>query len=574
MQAGEGRPASGLTSECCSGRRVPPVTIDREARDRRLERERGREAVGDDDASPRSARSTRAWATASAVEPTSRNTLAPAGSEAAAATADRALRRGAAAGRVFERRLAGRRWTTGIAPPCTRRMRPSRLERARSARTVTSLTPNRAARDADGEGSRPREPRPRSDPGGSRVGGWPSVLLSMLLAETKADFRYRNAMSSGIRRTPTRARRRARAHLLRRRRHDPRPRARRRRPRARPAPETATMRQDVLTGEWISIAAARQNRVFLPPADRDPLAPQTPENPSESRRLRRRRVREPLPLVRSRRSASAEASRLTEARPRAHPHRGRALRGRLLQPRARGARSARRPSAARAPSSRRGPIAPPRSRRCPASSRSSRSRTAARQIGVTLHHPHGQIYAYPYVTPRTTQHAGRRRHAPRPTCSSASSTSSARGERVVLSGEHWTAFVPFAARWPIEVHLLPHRHVPDFAATTDEERDELAALYLRLLRGVDALYDTPTPVHRRLAPGAGPRRAGRHPAAPAAHLAAPRRRQAQVPGRIRSGDGRLDRRHPARDAGRRNSERRSPAYERLPRRALGVTSST
>ena len=41
--------------------------------------------------------------------------------------------------------------------------------------------------------------------------------------------------------------------------------------------------------------------------------------------------------------------------------------------------------------------------------------------------------------------------------------------------------------------MLPHRHVPDFSETTDDERDELAVLYLRLLRGVDALYDTPTP---------------------------------------------------------------------------------
>src|SRR5690606_10324061 len=48
-----------------------------------------------------------------------------------------------------------------------------------------------------------------------------------------------------------------------------------------PRPETATMRQDVLTGEWVSIAAARQNRVFLPPADADPLAPASPTNPSE-----------------------------------------------------------------------------------------------------------------------------------------------------------------------------------------------------------------------------------------------------------------------------------------------------
>ena len=48
-----------------------------------------------------------------------------------------------------------------------------------------------------------------------------------------------------------------------------------------PRPETASMRQDVLTGDWITVAAARQNRVFLPPADQDPLAPQSPGNPSE-----------------------------------------------------------------------------------------------------------------------------------------------------------------------------------------------------------------------------------------------------------------------------------------------------
>ncbi len=41
------------------------------------------------------------------------------------------------------------------------------------------------------------------------------------------------------------------------------------------------MRQDPLTGEWIAIAAARQNRVVMPPAGLDPLAPQAPGNPSE-----------------------------------------------------------------------------------------------------------------------------------------------------------------------------------------------------------------------------------------------------------------------------------------------------
>ncbi len=63
----------------------------------------------------------------------------------------------------------------------------------------------------------------------------------------------------------------------------------------------------------------------------------------------------------------------------------------------------------------------------------------------------------------------------------------------MLRGEHFTAFVPFAARWPVEIHLLPHRHVPDLAETTEAERDELATMYLELLQGMDRLYDTPTP---------------------------------------------------------------------------------
>ena len=128
-------------------------------------------------------------------------------------------------------------------------------------------------------------------------------------------------------------------------------------------------------------------------------------------------------------------------------------------------------------------------------------------IGVTLPTRTGRS-----TRTRTSRRARRRlldvdRARGRPTCSRASSSSSSASERVILAGEHWTAFVPFAARWPLEVHLLPHRHVPDFAETTDAERDELAPLYLRLLRGVDALYDTPTPVHRGVAPGAGARAA-------------------------------------------------------------------
>jgi UDPglucose--hexose-1-phosphate uridylyltransferase len=66
-------------------------------------------------------------------------------------------------------------------------------------------------------------------------------------------------------------------------------------------------------------------------------------------------------------------------------------------------------------------------------------------------------------------------------------------ERIVTRGEHWTAFVPSAARWPVEVHLYPNTQVPDLASLDDAARDELSVVYLDLLRRLDALYDVSMP---------------------------------------------------------------------------------
>jgi len=51
--------------------------------------------------------------------------------------------------------------------------------------------------------------------------------------------------------------------------------------------------------------------------------------------------------------------------------------------------------------------------------------------------------------------------------------------------------VPFAARWPVEVHLVPNRDVPDLVALDCDERDELAEVYLDLLRRLDRYYEGP-----------------------------------------------------------------------------------
>lgn len=115
------------------------------------------------------------------------------------------------------------------------------------------------------------------------------------------------------------------------------------------------------------------------------------------------------------------------------------------------------------------------------------------EIGVTLHHPHGQIYAYPFVTPRTEalliQAERHRRATDSSLLADVLDAERRAGTRLVLSGTHWSAYVPAAARWPVEVHLAPHRDVPDLAALDSSERDELAHVYLELLIRLDRYYE-------------------------------------------------------------------------------------
>jgi UDPglucose--hexose-1-phosphate uridylyltransferase len=119
------------------------------------------------------------------------------------------------------------------------------------------------------------------------------------------------------------------------------------------------------------------------------------------------------------------------------------------------------------------------------------------EIGVTLHHPHGQVYAYPFVPPRmqrALRSAGRhRRRTGGCLFCDLAAGEQAGGERVVASSERFVAFVPWAPRWPFEVHVYPRRHAPDLPALTEDERDELVVLHADVLRRFDGLFDRPAP---------------------------------------------------------------------------------
>jgi len=260
-------------------------------------------------------------------------------------------------------------------------------------------------------------------------------------------------------------------------------------------PPTASMRQDPLSGEWVSIASARQNRVFLPPANLDPLAPSTPENPSEVPSNYDVAVFEnkspsfgPLLTDPNAPAGLAELSEVGLGRTRTSVGRCEVV---CFSPENEGSFASLSVTRARtvieAWAERTHVLS-----QLPGIEQVFPFENRGEAIGVTLRHPHGQIYSYPYVTPRT-QRVIASIETYGPTLFADVLASEQEADRVIIRGEHWTAFVPFAARWPIEVHMLPHRQVPDFAATTLAERDELAVLYRRLLRGIDAIYSTPTP---------------------------------------------------------------------------------
>ncbi|WP_020576942.1 galactose-1-phosphate uridylyltransferase [Actinopolymorpha alba] len=253
------------------------------------------------------------------------------------------------------------------------------------------------------------------------------------------------------------------------------------------------LRYDAVMDEWVALASHRQTRTFLPPADQCPLCPSRPGRPSE--------------IPASAYDVAVFENRFPSLSMDAPAVVGPTVDGAEL--------FARRPGIGRCEvvcftsdhGTSFGSLTPSRVRTVmeawvdrtlelsdlPGVEQVFCFENRGEEIGVTLHHPHGQIYGYPFVTPRTQRmlasaeaYAGRTSRNLFEDVLAAERTA---GVRVVAETEYWTAFVPAAARWPVEVHLYPRRRVPDLPALTDAERDDFGPLYLRLLRACDRYFD-------------------------------------------------------------------------------------
>jgi UDPglucose--hexose-1-phosphate uridylyltransferase len=113
------------------------------------------------------------------------------------------------------------------------------------------------------------------------------------------------------------------------------------------------------------------------------------------------------------------------------------------------------------------------------------------QVGVTLHHPHGQIYAYPFVPPVAAGELGRRTGGCLQ-CELVADELKAR-RRVLINEGGLIAYVPAYARWPYEVHVAPRVHraaLPDLSPTG---RLALLVAMQRITRAYDRLFEVPMP---------------------------------------------------------------------------------
>ena len=115
-----------------------------------------------------------------------------------------------------------------------------------------------------------------------------------------------------------------------------------------------------------------------------------------------------------------------------------------------------------------------------------------RVIGVTLDHPHGQIYAFPFIPSLIRRElASSRRYWRRSgKCLFCRIIEKEKedGKRIVCENDDFICFLPFFAHWPYGVHIYPKRHLAALPDLNEKERDSFAVILKRILKKFDNLF--------------------------------------------------------------------------------------
>lgn len=120
------------------------------------------------------------------------------------------------------------------------------------------------------------------------------------------------------------------------------------------------------------------------------------------------------------------------------------------------------------------------------------------EAGATIAHPHGQIYAFPFVPPVPRREA-EQAAAGCPLC--AQLVEERNGSRLVAARDGWLAYVPYASAWPYGSLIVPDEHLPGLPELDETGRDRLAAMLGDVLGRYDRRFERPFPYMLWIHPG-------------------------------------------------------------------------
>jgi UDPglucose--hexose-1-phosphate uridylyltransferase len=114
------------------------------------------------------------------------------------------------------------------------------------------------------------------------------------------------------------------------------------------------------------------------------------------------------------------------------------------------------------------------------------------EVGVTLTHPHGQIYAYSYIPPKVEKMLSVAQKYKDQTGKVLFDEIIAREilekDRIIAKNDQWVAFVPYASRYSFEIHVAPLNPVADLAQLTDADRESFPEIAIEVTKRLDGVF--------------------------------------------------------------------------------------
>lgn len=118
-------------------------------------------------------------------------------------------------------------------------------------------------------------------------------------------------------------------------------------------------------------------------------------------------------------------------------------------------------------------------------------------VGVTMPHPHGQIYGYPYIPKKIAieADAAREYFEENKTCLYCDMLENelSAAKRIIFRNEHFTVFLPFFTEYPYGVYLFANSHKQYITDLNKEERKSLARTVKETVGMLDSLFDNHFP---------------------------------------------------------------------------------